>query len=212
MAIEKGLVLAAIELKLKGKSASKNFKENIAAKWAEKIETDADLDSFIEDREDVLLEACSEADRRATAATAKAKEEAGKPNSPVKEDEKPAIPDDAPEWAKALIKQNETMSAKLDTFESKQKTQSIAERFNSDERTKGIPDIIRRSFLPKSDDDFETQVEALVTEYKPFAEKHKLAAFGKDTPGSGTDTKGAETKPVSDDKAKDMAAILTGTN
>lgn len=33
MAVEKGLVLTAIEAKFKGKSLSKTFKERIAEKW-----------------------------------------------------------------------------------------------------------------------------------------------------------------------------------
>lgn len=215
MAIDKGLVLAAIEVKLKGKSASKNFKENIAAKWAEKIDTAEDLDSFIEDREDVLIEACSEADRRATAATAKAKEEAGKTTKEddKKDDRKFEIPDDTPEWAKALIKQNQDTAAKLEAFESKQKTQTITERFKADPRVKDIPDFIRKGYIPTSEEDFETTVEALTGEWKTFADKNKLASHGNDTPpsgsGGGDPTK---VKPVSDEKAKEMAATLTGQN
>src|SRR5690606_12119794 len=122
MAVEKQLVLAAIETKLKGKSLSKNFKDNLATKWAEKIEDEAGIEAYIADREDLLLEASSEADRRAVAAAKKAKEDALKATSTTVEDDDIELPSDTPDWAKALMKQNQALAQKVQSFESQQKS------------------------------------------------------------------------------------------
>src|SRR5690606_36624637 len=143
-AVEKGLVLTAIEAKLKGKSLSKNFKDNLATKWAEKIEDEDRIEAYIADREDLLLEASSEADRRAVAAAKKAKEDAERAKATTVEDDGDIeLPSDTPDWAKALTKQNQTLAQKVQSFESQQKSQTIQERFCKDERVsalKGLPD------------------------------------------------------------------------
>lgn len=192
MAVEKGLVLAAIEAKLKGKSLSKNFKENLAAKWAERIETDEDVDSFIDDREDVLLEASSEADRRAQEAVKKVK---------VEKVEEVKVDDNNPN--KELLSAIQALTAKVDGFENAQKTKSLEERFRADERLKGVPEFLIKRSIPKSDEEFDSVAEELAQEYKSFAEKNKLSSYGNDTPASG-EGKGGKTKQISLDDAKKM--------
>lgn len=203
---DKGLVLKAIDAKLKGKSLSKNFKENLATKWAEKIENDEDIDAYVDDRAEILLEASSEADRRAVAAAKKAKEDAGKSTTETKEAEKVEFDDDAPEWAKALIKQNQTLASKIETFESQQKSQTIAERFKKDERIselKGLPDHAFNGRIPKTEEEYEQAVESFTNDWKPFLEKHKLGEQGGDQPASGKGaTPAGETKKISADDAK----------
>lgn len=211
---DKGLVLKAIEAKLKGKSLSKNFKENLATKWAEKIENDDDIDAYVDDREDLLLEASSEADRRAVAAAKKAKEDAGKAD-PKKEEEKVEVDDDAPEWAKALIKQNQALASKIETFESQQKSQTIAERFKKDERIsqlKGLPDHAFNGRIPKTEEEYDQAVEGLVNDWKPFLEKHKLGEQGGDQPASGKGgNTGGDVKKISSEDAKAIVASM-GSN
>lgn len=192
MAVEKGLVLAAIEAKLKGKSLSKNFKENLAAKWAERIETDEDVDSFIDDREDVLLEASSEADRRAQEAVKKVK---------VEKVEEVKVDDNNPN--KELLSAIQALTAKVDGFENAQKTKSLEERFRADERLKGVPEFLIKRSIPKSDEEFDSVADELAQEYKSFAEKNKLSSYGNDTPAGG-EGKGGKTKQISLDDAKKM--------
>lgn len=200
---DKGLVLKAIEAKLKGKSLSKNFKENLASKWAEKIENDEDIDAYVDDREDILLEASSEADRRAVAAAKKAKET--KVEEKV-EEEKVEVDDDAPAWAKALIKQNQTLASEIEAFKSQQKSQSIAERFKKDERIaklKGLPDHAFIGRIPQTEDEYEQAVEAFTNDWQPFLEKHKLGEQGGDEPVSGKGAGvGGDVKKISNDEAK----------
>jgi hypothetical protein len=215
MAVEKQLVLAAIETKLKGKSLSKNFKDNLATKWAEKIEDEAGIEAYIADREDLLLEASSEADRRAVAAAKKAKEEAEKAKATtVEEDGDIDLPSDTPDWAKALLKQNQALAQKVQSFESQQKSQTIQERFRKDERIsalKGLPDHAYNGRIPKTEDEYETAVESFVNDWKPFLEKHKLGEQGGDNPPSG---KGGghpndkDVKPLSADQAKAIAKSM----
>jgi vacuolar-type H+-ATPase subunit H len=192
MAVEKGKVLAAIELKFKGKSLTKNFKEKIAEKWAAKVDTDEDIDAFIEDREDVVLEASTEADRRATAATAKAKADAaaavtGKAETPT--DDKPdELPADTPAWAKALIQQNKALADKVDGFERQKQSESIADRLKKDDRTKDVPAGFYKGRTLPTAEDFDKFAEELKGDYTQFATEHKLASFGGDAPAGGSRT------------------------
>lgn len=215
MAVEKQLVLAAIETKLKGKSLSKNFKDNLATKWADKIEDEAGIEAYIADREDLLLEASSEADRRAVAAAKKAKEDALKATSTtVEEEDDIELPSDTPDWAKALMKQNQALAQKVQSFESQQKSQTIQERFRKDERIsalKGLPDHAYNGRIPKTEDEYETAVESFVNDWKPFLEKHKLGEQGGDNPPSGKggrDENSKDVKPLSADQAKAIAKSM----
>src|SRR5690606_14652331 len=212
MAVEKGLVLTVIEAKLKGKSLSKNFKDNLATKWAEKIEDEAGIEAYIADREDLLLEASSEADRRAVAAAKKAKEEALKATSTtVEEEDDIELPSDTPDWAKALMKQNQALAQKVQSFESQQKSQTIQERFRKDERIsalKGLPDSAFKGRIPNSEEEYDNAVEEVVNDWKQFLEKHKHGEQGGDKPASGTGAEAAKSKdvkPLIADQAKAIA-------
>ena len=111
MAVEKGKVLAELELKTKGKSLSKIAKDKIAAKWADKINSDEEIASYVDDQADLLDEMAAEADRRATEATKKALEKTGAPKPEKTESSEDGKDDDdttMPEWAKAMKKQNAT--------------------------------------------------------------------------------------------------------
>ena len=215
MSVTKELVLAAIETKLKGKSLSKNFKDNLATKWADKIEDEAGIEAYIADREDLLLEASSEADRRAVAAAKKAKEEAEKAKAATtEEDDDIELPSDTPDWAKALMKQNQMLAQKVQSFESQQKSQTIQERFRKDERIsalKGLPDSAFKGRIPKSEEEYDNAVEEFVNDWKPFLEKHKLGEQGGDNPPSGKggrDENSKDVKPLSADQAKAIAKSM----
>lgn len=201
MPVEKGKVLAAIESKFKGKSITKTFKENLAEKWAAKIDNDTEIDTYIEDREDVILEAVSEADRRATDAVKKAKQPDPNPE-PKKEEELPA---DTPEWAKALINQNKALEERLTGFESAQQQKSIAERFKTDERLKGIPEFMLKRAVPSKEEDFETAVTELASEYSTFAKEAKITTFGNDTPPGAAPGKEGGKKEASKEEIDKIA-------
>lgn len=208
MAVERALVLKAIELKFKGKSLTKNFKENIATKWAEKIEDEASIDSYIEDREDVIIEANAEADRRAIQASKKAKEDAEKGDQ--NPDPEPETTNDMPAWAKALVDSNKNLTDKLAGFENANKAKSIEERFLSHESIKGInlPDSVKAKYTPTSDEDFETAIESFQTDFKPLVEANVLSAYKNDTPASGDRGNPTEVKKISSEEAKKIVESM----
>lgn len=205
MAVERAKVLAALDLKFKGKSITKNFKNSIAEKWAAKIETDEDIDAYIDDREDVILEAMRDKDGAVTAAVTKTKAElaASIKGEKTEDEQKEADVDPTmPAWAKALLDQNKALADKLSGFEQQQAHQTFAERLKSDERTKAIPAAFYKGRpLPTDAAGFETFAEELKGDYTEFATAHKLTALGSDSPAGGGAYGNAGTGKVDPDLA-----------
>ncbi len=195
MAVEKGKLLIAINKKFEGKSLSKTFKENLAEKWAVKIDNETDIDAYIDDREDVILEASTEADRRATDAVKKLTPSKQEIKTEIKTEE--VIIDDAPEWAKALIAQNKTLEAKINGFETQQTQKTLTERFKSHAELKGIPEFMFKGRIPSTEDELETAVAELKTDYSAFATENKLSILGNDVPNTGVGTNSSQVKPAS---------------
>ena len=197
MAVEKGLVLTAINKKFEGKSLSKTFKENLATKWAVKIDNETDIDAFVDDREDVVLEASTEADRRATEAVKKiTPPKVEKKEGETIIEEKVELPTDTPEWAKALLKQNETLTAKINGFETQQTQKTLTESFKSHPELQGIPELFFKGRIPTTPEEMETAVAELKADYTAYATENKLASFGKDIPNNF----GGGGKPTGEDK------------
>lgn len=193
MAVEKGKVKAALDAKFKGKSVSKELKDSLAARWADKIENDEGIDTYINDREDDILDAAKEADRRATAAAEKAKKEAadavtGKPKP--EPNAEPQSDPDMPAWAKQLLDANKTLTEKVSAFEASKSAESIAERFRKEERLKGIPEMMFKGRVPKSEEEYDAAVEELSKDYQDFATTNKVQRLGADSPGKATTTGG----------------------
>lgn len=195
MAVEKGKLLIAINKKFEGKSLSKTFKENLAEKWAVKIDNETDIDAYIDDREDVILEASTEADRRATDAVKKLTPSKQEIKTEIKTEE--VTIDDAPEWAKALIAQNKTLEAKINGFETQQTQKTLTERFKSHAELKGIPEFMFKGRIPSTEDELETAVAELKTDYSAFATENKLSILGNDVPNTGVGTNSSQVKPAS---------------
>lgn len=222
MAVDKGKVKAALDTKYKGTSLSKNFKEQFAAAAAEAIDDEAGVDEYINTYDGLIRLTIAENDRRATEATAKARQDAadaaaGKTKTdPQKQEGADELPPETPEWAKALLKQNQQLAAKVEGFERAKQAETLADRFKKDERLKGIPDFMLRRAIPQKEEDFDTAVTELATEYQAFAEQNKLAGFGGDVPpGSRAGGAGSQSGKVDPDivafgKAK--AAAVTSNN
>lgn len=209
MAVEKGLVLTAIETKFKGKSLSKTFKESIATKWAAKIDTDADIDEYINDREDVILEASTEADRRVTDYVKANPKETKKPD----EKETVELPADTPEYVKVMMAKMETMGAEISGFKAQTQQKSLEERFKANPDLKGVPEFMFKGRVPKTEEEFDTAVQELKTDYSTFAEANKISNIGLDTPGGGNQrrTPNLESKEVPAE-VKAFAETLKNSN
>ena len=190
MAVAKGLVLAAIEKAFKGKSLSKTFKENLSVKWADKIDTEDDIDDFVSERTDEILEASAEADRRANSARIKALEEAredkggkGNKSDTGNDDDDEELPADTPEWAKQVLKQNAELKRKVESFEQSQSLKGIEERFKNDPLLKGLPKAMFKGRIPQKEEDYESYRDELIEDYKGMMEANpSLPALGQDAP------------------------------
>jgi hypothetical protein len=209
MAVDVKKVSDAIELKFKGKSLSKDFKKALATKWAEKIDNDADIDTYINDREDIILETANEGDRRVTAALKKAETTKGKEKDDVIVEEEDEDLKDAPPWAKALVKQNKELAGKVQAFETEKSQQTIAQRFSSDPRLKGIDPKLYKGRVPKTEEEFEERVLEIAEDLKDFVKEEVAggnnpggSAFGKDKPNfGGGANKDLNTQPTQAQKA-----------
>ena len=172
--VEKDKVLAAIELKFKGKSITKTYKENLATKWAAKIDNDTEIDNYINDREEDVLEAASEADRRVT--ESKKPTPAPEPTPEPTPDPSPTPAADIPEYLKTFMENQtkiiEGLTGKISGLEQK----TIAERFKSDPRVKHLPEAVFKGRIPATEAEFESAITELSTDYA-------TVKFGNDKPG-----------------------------
>lgn len=189
MAVSKDKVLAAIEEKFKGSSLTKHYKETIAKKLADKIETDADIDSYIDDRADFFTETQAEADRRVSSVVKPSKVEDTPKNEEPKVDN-----DEMPSYLKALMETIEGLKSEFNTMKSQKVTDSIADRFSKDERLAGIDPRFYKGRVPTSETDFESSVLGIASDFKAFADENKLSVLGRDAPsrtsaGGGSNTK-----------------------
>lgn len=209
--VSEGLVLTAINKKFEGKSLTKTFKENLAKKWAVKIDNETEIDSYIDDREDVILEASTEADRRATEAVKKiapvAKEKIEGEAKTVEEiDETEGMT----KFEKMIYQKFNSLESKVVGFETQQTQKTLTERFKSHPELKGIPELMFKGRIPTKEEDFDAYVQELKTDYTTFATENKLSLLGKDTPNNfGGDRKNSgEVKEASKEDVDKLAKSL----
>lgn len=187
MAVEEKKVLDALELKFKGKSISKDFKKAIAKKWAAKIDNDTDIDGYIEDREDVVLEAASEGDRRATEASKKSKAEIVKT---VTGEETTTEEEPTTEIGK-LMKMVEGLQKTVQTMQQADTSKTLTERFNSDPRLKGIDPKLLKGRVPATEAELEAAITEAAEDLKDFIKTEDQqnggvkVGFKTDRPGFG---------------------------
>lgn len=201
MAVELSKVLENLTTKLKGKSVSKTYIKSVATRYAAKIETEADMDEYVNDRLDDIIEAGVEADRRVTAALKKPKEGDGSTKADTKteveidEDELK----DAPPYVKAMMKQMKGMSDTITSLQSEKSADAIKTRFINDPKLKGIDPKLLKGRIPTKEDDYETFLEEAYEDLKDFAQadngKGGAGAAGAtrqtDRPGFGSGAKPA---------------------
>ena len=186
MAVEKAKVLAALNAKFKGKtSVSKELKESYATRWAQHIDTDDDIQDFVDGREEDVLDAAKYADRRANAAEKLGREKAaqaasGKTETEETQEEEPESPAGTPDWAKMLFKQHKELVDKVKSFEASRTAETLGDRFRKDDRLKDVPEAWIKRAIPQSEEGFEQAVTELLTDYTAYAEEHQLNKFGNE--------------------------------
>jgi len=204
MAVPKEKVITALNAKLAGKNVSQKLKDSYATRWADKIETEEDIDNFVGDRSDDLLDAQKEADRRATEAGTNARKEAAKAAAgepKTDEPEQNKLPDDTPPYIKALMAKLEGMEAKVNGFEASKQAETIEQRFLGLEKVKDKPLGIAKRYVPKTEEEFEAAAAQLEADFAPVVAQQQVYGFGLDkppasTPAGGNGGKGASTEAL----------------
>lgn len=148
--------------------------------------TDADVDVIINDYNEIIdfVAVAQEDDRVRTLEAAKAKADADKAkgagkNKEEEEEEVIEVDNDAPAWAKALLKQNEKLTSDLEALKTgkviETKKQNASELFAKSEVLKRIPEGIRQNWVNRidvnSETPFEEQIQALETEYSTLVQE-----------------------------------------
>lgn len=186
MAVEKTRIIGRLRALFPKANLSTNRLNELADRLSKKPADDADdaaIDVILNDANDVYpFMDIAKGDDKIRDLEAKAKKPAGDDPKEPKEIE---LPDDTPEWAKALLKQNQELAGKLQGFEASQQHKTIAEKFASDERVKNIPASIRDKFIPSDETKMEDAITELTAAFTPYAQAAKAGGFGKDAPGSG---------------------------
>lgn len=185
MSIEKSKVIARIKALHPNTNLSNARLNELSDRLIKKLTDDADdaaIDSVINDANDYNpFSEIARSDDKIRDLESKLK-----PKPPVDDPKPDPIPDDiSPSMKAYLDKQNELiekLNGKLEGFEKGQQTKSITERFNSDERIKDVPDIMRRGFIPTSEDDYEATVTGLIGEFNKYNESYKVERIGNDNP------------------------------
>lgn len=181
----------------------------IAAKLSQKPEDEADddaVDAVINDYNEngaVSFEDLARYDdkvRTLEIKAAKAKPAKVEPD----EDE----PEPSADPLKALLGEFKSLKEEITSLKNEKAQNSLSDRFKSDERLKGVPEFLIKRAVPKTEDEFDAAVEELVNDYKPFAEKNKLSAFGKDVPASGTGESTGKVKEASDAEIEELVNNL----
>jgi hypothetical protein len=204
MAVEKGKVIAKLNEIFKGKSVTNTFKENLATKWAAKIETDEDIDAYVEDRKEDILEASTEADRRATQAADKARKDAAKAAAGDKPDDvKPEIPDDTPAYMKAFMQEFKEIKAEISGIKATKQAETVESKFRAHTAIKDIPESFYKRAIPSKEEDIETTATEIAKEWGEIQTQYKFSSFGNDKPGAN---RGAIVKEEGESKPDEAVA------
>lgn len=180
MAVDNLKVIARLKALFPKANLSQQRLDAIADKLAKKPADDADdtaIDAVINDFNDVLsIEDIAKGDDRTrTLEAEKKKAEETAANKKPEEKEVVEVDDDAPAWAKALLKQNEKLTADLESIKSGNAKQSKLDQAKSlleksevfkklDENTKGF-------MLKNVELDSQTPFEEQITSLEGMFEK-----------------------------------------
>lgn len=217
MAVDKDKVLVKLDVKYKGKALSKTSKDKLAAAWAAKIETDDDIDDYIDDRDDVIQTLISEADKRVTDAVTKTEAKHKKPADKADKGENDDN-DDEDETAgldagqKLIFKKLKELSGEVNQIKTEKTKSNIAERFANHADLKDIPAIFKKGRTPQTDEEFDATVEEVKNDYAEYSKTHKVEHLGGDQPtntgGKGGKGGGTETKPASKEELDAIAGKI----
>jgi hypothetical protein len=178
-------ILAFLKSKLTG--VSEAYLLGVADHYSKTITEDAQIEATLNDGAIDLLKLSAaefqkEGDRRATDALKTFREkhgldETGKPkDTPPKKDETPK--DDAPEWAKKLSSDYESLKSKLESQEKEKTAAALSEKVAKHDKLKDIPAsfLKGRNLVPATEADIDNLVASIEADYNGF--KQEMADKG----------------------------------
>jgi len=203
MAVTTEQIKARLKVKFPKANLSQKRIDALAAKLAPKPKdgaTDEEIDSVLENANDFMSfeDIAKEDDRmRTLEANQKPKTEPAPTDPLTPKPTEPVITPpagDVPEWAKALIKQNETVVAEITALKTGNvlatKKATAAELFGKSEVLKALKEEVRPNWINRINVDSETSIEdqiaALESEYTIIAQSN-----ANSTPYSGPTPTGA---------------------
>ena len=187
MAVKPEIIKARLKVLFPKANLSQKRIDVYTAKLAPKPADDADeatIDAIINDYNDVIdFEAVAKEDDkiRTLEADKKKAEDLAKNKGSKKEEEEEEevkIDDDAPAWAKALLKSNEKLSSELETIKSgnitQTKKQTATQLFEKSEILKGLKPELKERWQNRidvnSETPFEDQIKELESEYSELVQ------------------------------------------
>lgn len=198
----KKAIRALLQTKFGGAQLSQARVDELAKRLEGKVNTEEELEAKMTAMDEIMpfAEIAREDDRQRSLQAELEKLKSKKDNKP--EDEKNpegeggSKEDDAPEWAKVLIESNKELTDKIAALEGQKivndrKAAILAklEGADSSYSEKVLKAFNRMSF--KDDDDFNSYLSEVETDYQEFIQSQAESQLGKDAPFiSLTDAKG----------------------
>lgn len=189
MAVDKQKVIARLKALFPKANLSQKRLDELSDKLSKKPADDADdaaIDAVINDFNEILsIEDIAKGDDRTRTLEAekkKAEEAAAKNKGGKKPDEEEEevikVEDDAPAWAKALLKQNEKLASEIESVKSgnvlQNKKQTATQLFEKSEVLRGLKEELKPRWVNRIDVDSETsiedQIKELETEYSELVQ------------------------------------------
>jgi hypothetical protein len=210
MAVKPEVIKARLKVLFPKANLSQKRLDAYAAKLAPKPADDADdtaVDAIINDYNEVIdfVAVAQEDDRTRTLEADKKKAEdaaaakggkGGKKDD--EEEEEVKIDDDAPAWAKALLKSNEKLTSDLEAIKTgnvlQTKKQTASQLFEKSDVLKGLKDTLKPKWIDRinvdSDTSIEDQIKDLETEYSELVQVNAdNNQYGGPAGGGSTATK-----------------------
>lgn len=176
MAVKPEIIKARLKVLFPKANLSQKRLDTYVAKLAPKPADDADddaIDAIINDYNDVIdfVAVAQEDDRTRTLEADKKKAEelaAKKGGKKEDEEEEVKIDDDAPAWAKALLKSNEKLTSDLEAIKSgnvlETKKQTAYQLFEKSDVLKGLKEDLKPRWINRIDVNSETPIEDQIKE------------------------------------------------
>jgi len=214
MAVTAEQIKARLKVKYPKANLSQKRLDELSAKLAPKPidgATEEEIDAVLEIANDFNpFEEIARTDDRMRTLEANQKPKPTDPPAPAPQNPPtpPApAPDDAPAWAKALIKQNETIAAELEALKTgkviETKRSAATQAFEKSEILKALKEDVRPNWINRinveSETSIEDQITALETEYTTMAQSFADSiGYSGPTPAAGSSALKVDEKMVED--------------